>query len=150
MRKSSPSWLALKLCAHLWCANTNEEKKAPLLVELKKGFARKAVRIPFAWSENEKKTFEEDGAEAPKLLCGGIHLWMRAFPSACHRLSAPIHGIGHPLQKRKRPSIFEGWKKASPEKLSRPSDNIFLRSRIIELEKAVWTSEIILKFSNSW
>ena len=107
---------------------------------MKKSLRRKAIRIPFAWFENKKKTFEEDGAEAPMLLGGGIHLWMRAFPSACHRLSAPILWNRPSSSKEKKTSksleVEKSLrqKKMLVEKLDekREPDGVFPLSRGIE------------------
>ena len=66
-----------------------------------------------------KKNFWRGWGWSPELLGGGIHLWMRAFTSACLRLSAPIPWIGHPLQKRKRPPISRRLKKGFARKAVR-------------------------------
>ena len=46
MRTSSPSRLALILCAHQGCANTNEDKNAPPLWSRKKDFVHKNYPDP--------------------------------------------------------------------------------------------------------
>ena len=93
------------MCKHQW------REKSSTTCGAEKRLRQKSRPVPVCLIWKWKKNFWRGWGRSPELIGGGIHLWMRAFPSACHRLSAPIRWIGHPLQKRKKPSIFEGWKR---------------------------------------